>query len=172
MSEEIITALFVAGFGFIAFTIGQCFIELILKPVKELKSLIGQIAGAILYHLNYWKRYIEEKEGRRKNNKSNTDNKDKIFSSEGDIFLKLASELVARKKTVWLYCCSAKLFRLPKEADILESRDNLIRLAYSMHYADEFEKKEKFAQEIVRLLKIEKEATVESAAMGIKPLEQ
>ena len=122
----VLTSSFTVLGGILVFVVGRIIEKFAIEPIHEQSKLIGEIADSLIFYADL---YSNPGSGQREQ----MDEAKKVLREQ-------ASQLIARNNMIpcykfWRYL---SLGHLPKRADIIEARKNLIGLSNSIHRGDPY----------------------------------
>jgi hypothetical protein len=116
---ELVTVFLTVFSGVVTYIVGQLVLKLLIEPVQDLKKTIGMISYAIL------------ERGSVISNPCNSTNA--VMDDTARELKKLAAHLRAHLSLIPCYPRSARIFRLPSQANIDQAMRNLIGLSNGIH---------------------------------------
>jgi hypothetical protein len=112
--------------GIIIYVGGEIFVKIVIDPVQELKRVIADIAFKLIHYSHVYK--VSSAEAAPAEAGHETIDPEKLEQA-ADEYRKLASMLNASYRLVPIYAFAKILFWLPKEADIIDARNELIEMS-------------------------------------------
>jgi hypothetical protein len=107
--------------GVVTYVLGQLAVKLVIDPVQEMKRTIGQIAHALIEHANViGNPGVPSRE---------------VMDASSKHLRSLSSQLQSHVYLVPGYQTTARVFGLPRQANVLEATGLLIGLSNSLHRA-------------------------------------
>lgn len=101
-------------------------VKIVIDPVQELKRVIADIAFKLIHYSHVFK--LASDEGKPEEAAEKTIGRDKLEQA-ADEYRKLASMLNAGFRLVPFYPFARAAFFLPREADIIDARNDLIEMS-------------------------------------------
>jgi hypothetical protein len=123
---EIAIVFYIIIAGVIIFVVGEIIVKIVIDPVQELKRVIADIAFKLIHYSHVYKIAPSQDASREDAQKSVDPEK---LEQAADEYRKLASMLNAGYRLVPFYAIAKLLFFLPKEADIIDARNELIEMS-------------------------------------------
>ena len=123
---DIVIVFYIIIAGVIIYVLGEIIVKIIIDPVQELKRVIADIAFKLIHYSHVFK--LSSAEGTSAEAAEKTISQDKLEQA-ADEYRKLASMLNAGFRLVPFYPFARIVFFLPKEADIIDARNELIEMS-------------------------------------------
>lgn len=125
---EIAIVFYIIIAGVIIYVAGQIIVKIVIDPVQELKRVIADIAFKLIYYSHVYR--IAPSGGEDASGKEAQRSVDpEKLEQAADEYRKLASMLNAGYRLVPFYAIAKLLFFLPREADIIEARNELLEMS-------------------------------------------
>jgi len=123
---EIAIVFYIILAGVIIYVLGEIIVKIVIDPVQELKRVIADIAFKLIHYSHVFKLSTAEDAPDEASGK--TIDREKLEQA-ADEYRKLASMLNAGFRLVPFYPLIRVLFFLPREADIIDARNELIEMS-------------------------------------------
>ena len=123
---EIAIVFYIILAGVIIYVLGEIIVKIVIDPVQELKRVIADIAFKLIHYSHVFKLSTAEDTSEEASEK--TIDREKLEQA-ADEYRKLASMLNAGFRLVPFYPLIRVLFFLPREADIIDARNELIEMS-------------------------------------------
>jgi cell shape-determining protein MreC len=123
---EIAIVFYIILAGVIIYVLGEIVVKIVIDPVQELKRVIADIAFKLIHYSHVFKLSTAEDTSEEASEK--TIDREKLEQA-ADEYRKLASMLNAGFRLVPFYAFARVLFFLPREADIIDARNELIEMS-------------------------------------------
>ena len=123
---EIAIVFYIILAGVIIYVLGEIIVKIVIDPVQELKRVIADIAFKLIHYSHVFKLSTAEDTSEEASEK--TIDREKLEQA-ADEYRKLASMLNAGFCLVPFYPLIRVLFFLPREADIIDARNELIEMS-------------------------------------------
>ena len=125
---EIAIVFYIILAGVIIYVAGQIIVKIVIDPVQELKRVIADIAFKLIHYSHVYRIAPSgDEEASGEEAQKNID--PEKLEQAADEYRKLASMLNAGYRLVPFYTIAKLLFFLPKEADIIDARNELIEMS-------------------------------------------
>jgi hypothetical protein len=125
---EIVIVFYIILAGVIIYVAGQVIVKIVIDPVQELKRVIADTAFKLIHYSHVYRIAPSgEEDASREEAQSRVD--PEKLEAVADEYRKLASMLNAGYHLVPFYAITKLLFFLPKEADIIDARNELIEMS-------------------------------------------
>ena len=131
---EIVMVFYIILAGVIIYVAGQITVKIVLDPVQELKRVIAEIAFKLIYYSHVYRIAPSEDTDTAGGGDQRNVDSDKLEQA-ADEYRKLASMLNAGYRLVPFYAIAKLLFFLPKEADLIEARNELLEMSEEIYAA-------------------------------------
>jgi len=125
---EIAIVFYIILAGVIIYVAGQIIVKLVIDPVQELKRVIADIAFKLIYYSHVYRIAPSGEEDASGEEEQRRVDPEKLEQA-ADEYRKLASMLNAGYRLVPFYAIAKLLFFLPKQADIIEARNELLEMS-------------------------------------------
>jgi hypothetical protein len=125
---EIAIVFYIIIAGVIIYVAGEIIVKIVIDPVQELKRVISDIAFKLIHYSHVYKIAPSGEEGAFGAGEKRSVDPEKLEQA-ADEYRKLASMLNAGYRLVPFYAIAKLLFFLPKEADIIEARNELLGMS-------------------------------------------
>jgi hypothetical protein len=125
---EIAIVFYIILAGVIIYVAGQIIVKIVIDPVQELKRVIADIAFKLIHYSHVYRIAASGEEGTSAEEAQTTVDPEKLEEAANE-YRKLASMLNAGYHLVPFYTIARLLFFLPKEADIIDARNELIEMS-------------------------------------------
>ena len=125
---EIAIVFYIILAGVIIYVAGQIIVKLVIDPVQELKRVIADIAFKLIYYSHVYRIAPSGDEGASGEEAQKSIDPEKLEQA-ADEYRKLASMLNSGYRLVPFFKIAKLLFFLPKEADIIEARNELLEMS-------------------------------------------
>ena len=125
---EIAMVFYIILAGVIIYVAGQIIVKIIIDPVQELKRVIADIAFKLIYYSHVY-RIAPSADGSASGEDAQRNIAPEKLEQAADEYRKLASMLNAGYRLVPFYAVAKLLFFLPKEADLIEARNELLEMS-------------------------------------------
>jgi hypothetical protein len=125
---EIAIVFYIILAGVIIYVAGQIIVKIVIDPVQELKRVISDIAFKLIYYSHVYRiapSGEEDASGQEEQRRADPEK----MEQAADEYRKLASMLNAGYRLVPFYTISKLLFFLPREADIIDARNELLEMS-------------------------------------------
>ena len=125
---EIAIVFYIILAGVIIYVAGQIIVKLVIDPVQELKRVIADIAFKLIYYSHVYRiapSVDEDASGEEEQRRVDPEK----LEQAADEYRKLASMLNAGYRLVPFYAIAKLLFFLPREADLIEARNELLEMS-------------------------------------------
>lgn len=123
---EIAIVFYIILAGVIIYVLGEIIVKIVIDPVQELKRVIADIAFKLIHYSHVFKLSTAEDPSEAASEK--TIDREKLEQA-ADEYRKLASMLNAGFRLVPFYTFARVMFFLPREADIIDARNELIEMS-------------------------------------------
>jgi len=123
---EIAIVFYIILAGVIIYVLGEIIVKIVIDPVQELKRVIADIAFKLIHYSHVFK--LSSAEDTPDEASEKTIDREKLEQA-ADEYRKLASMLNAGFRLVPFYALIRVLFFLPREADIIDARNELIEMS-------------------------------------------
>lgn len=123
---EIAIVFYIILAGIIIYVLGEIMVKIVIDPVQELKRVIADIAFKLIYYSHVFKVSSSDDSAGQAEEKEIDSEKLEEVANE---YRKLASLLNASYRLIPFYPLAKILFFLPKEADIIEARNELVEMS-------------------------------------------
>jgi hypothetical protein len=123
---EIVIVFYIILAGVIIYVLGEIIVKIVIDPVQELKRVIADIAFKLILYSHVFKL---SSSGDSDAATRGTEIAPEKLEQAADEYRKLASMLNAGFRLVPFYPLARVVFFLPKEADILDARNELIEMS-------------------------------------------
>lgn len=123
---EIAIVFYIILAGVIIYVLGEIIVKIVIDPVQELKRVIADIAFKLIHYSHVFKLSTAEDPSEAASEK--TIGREKLEQA-ADEYRKLASMLNAGFRLVPFYSFARVMFFLPREADIIDARNELIEMS-------------------------------------------
>jgi hypothetical protein len=123
---EIAIVFYIILAGVIIYVLGEIIVKIVIDPVQELKRVIADIAFKLIHYSHVFKLSTAADTSEEASEK--TIDREKLEQA-ADEYRKLASMLNAGFRLVPFYPLIRVLFFLPREADIIDARNELIEMS-------------------------------------------
>ena len=110
----------------IIYVLGEIIVKIVIDPVQELKRVIADIAFKLIHYSHVFKLSTAADTSEEASEKTIDQEK---LEQAADEYRKLASMLNAGFRLVPFYPLIRVLFFLPREADIIDARNELIEMS-------------------------------------------
>ena len=125
---EIAIVFYIILAGVIIYVAGQIIVKIVIDPVQELKRVIADIAFKLIHYSHVYRISPSGDEEASGEEAQKSIDPEKLEQA-ADEYRKLASMLNAGYRLVPFYTIAKLLFFLPKEADIIDARNELIEMS-------------------------------------------
>ncbi len=125
---EIAMVFYIILAGVIIYVAGQIIVKIVIDPVQELKRVIAEIAFKLIYYSHVYRIAPSGEEGASGEEAQRSVDPQKLEQA-ADEYRKLASMLNAGYRLVPFYSIAKLLFFLPREADLIEARNELLEMS-------------------------------------------
>ena len=125
---EIAIVFYIILAGVIIYVAGQIIVKIVIDPVQELKRVIADIAFKLIHYSHVYRIASSGDEEASGEEAQKSIDPEKLEQA-ADEYRKLASMLNAGYRLVPFYTIAKLLFFLPKEADIIDARNELIEMS-------------------------------------------
>ena len=125
---EIAIVFYIILAGVIIYVAGQIIVKIVIDPVQELKRVIADIAFKLIHYSHVY-RIAPSGDVDASGEKAQKSVDPEKLEEAADEYRKLASMLNAGYRLVPFYAIAKLLFFLPKEADIIDARNELIDMS-------------------------------------------
>ena len=123
---EIAIVFYIILAGVIIYVLGEIIVKIVIDPVQELKRVIADIAFKLIHYSHVFKLSSSGDLDAAAGGKEIAPEK---LEQAADEYRKLASMLNAGFRLVPFYPFARVVFFLPKEADIIDARNELIEMS-------------------------------------------
>jgi hypothetical protein len=123
---EIAIVFYIILAGVIIYVLGEIMVKIVIDPVQELKRVIADIAFKLIHYSHVFKLSSSDDSEAATGEKEIVPEK---LEQAADEYRKLASMLNAAYRLVPSYPFARVVFFLPREADIIDARNDLIEMA-------------------------------------------
>ena len=123
---EIAIVFYIILAGLIIYILGEIIVKIVIDPVQELKRVIADTAFKLIHYSHVFKLSAAADASQEASEK--TVDREKLEQA-ADEYRKLASMLNAGLRLVPYYPFARVVFLLPKEADIIDARNELIEMS-------------------------------------------
>jgi hypothetical protein len=123
---EIAIVFYIILAGVIIYVLGEIMVKIVIDPVQELKRVIADIAFKLIHYSHVFKLSSSDDSEAATGEKEIAPEK---LEQAADEYRKLASMLNAAYRLVPSYPFARVVFFLPREADIIDARNDLIEMA-------------------------------------------
>jgi hypothetical protein len=123
---EIAIVFYIILAGVIIYVLGEIMVKIVIDPVQELKRVIADIAFKLIHYSHVFKLSSSDDSEAATGKKEIAPEK---LEQAADEYRKLASMLNAAYRLVPSYPFARVVFFLPREADIIDARNDLIEMA-------------------------------------------
>jgi hypothetical protein len=123
---EIAIVFYIILAGVIIYVLGEIVVKIVIDPVQELKRVIADIAFKLIHYSHVFK--LSSAEDTSDEASEKTIDRERLEQA-ADEYRKLASMLNAGFRLVPFYPLARVLFFLPREADIIDARNELIEMS-------------------------------------------
>lgn len=123
---EIAIVFYIILAGVIIYVLGEIIVKIVIDPVQELKRVIADIAFKLIHYSHVFKLSSSEDSDPATGEKEIAPEK---LEQAADEYRKLASMLNAGFRLVPFFPFARVVFFLPKEADIIDARNELIEMS-------------------------------------------
>ena len=123
---EIAIVFYIILAGVIIYVLGEILVKIVIDPVQELKRVIADIAFKLIHYSHVFKLSSSGDSDAAGGGKEIAPEK---LEQAADEYRKLASMLNAGFRLVPFYPLARIVFFLPKEADIIDARNELIEMS-------------------------------------------
>ena len=131
---EIAIVFYIIIAGVIIYVAGEIIVKIVIDPVQELKRVIADIALKLI-HYSYVYRIAPSGGEDASEEKAEKHVEPEKLEQAADEYRKLASMLNAGYRLVPFYAIAKLLFFLPREADIIEARNELLEMSQEIFAA-------------------------------------
>jgi len=125
---EIAIVFYIIIAGVIIYVAGQIIVKIVIDPVQELKRIIADIAFKLIYYSHVYRIAPSVDEDASGEEAQRSVDPEKLEQA-ADEYRKLASMLNAGYRLVPFYAIAKLLFFLPREADLIEARNELLEMS-------------------------------------------
>ena len=125
---DIVVVFYIILAGVIIYVAGQIIVKIAIDPVQELKRVIADIAFKLIYYSHVYRVTPSVDEDASAEEEQSRVDQEKLEQA-ADEYRKLASMLNAGYRLVPFYTIAKLLFFLPREADIIEARNELLEMS-------------------------------------------
>ena len=125
---EIALVFYIILAGIIIYVAGQVIVKIVIDPVQELKRVIADIAFKLIYYSHVF-RIAPSGDTQAAEEDAQRDVDPDKLEQAADEYRKLASMLNAGYRLVPFYAIAKLLFFLPREADLMEARNELLEMS-------------------------------------------
>jgi hypothetical protein len=125
---EIVIVFYIIIAGVIIYVAGEIIVKIVIDPVQELKRVIADIALKLI-HYSYVYRIAPSGDVDASGEEVQKSVDSEKLEQAADEYRKLASMLNAGYRLVPFYAIAKLLFFLPKEADIIDARNELLEMS-------------------------------------------
>jgi hypothetical protein len=125
---EIAIVFYIIIAGVIIYVAGEIIVKIVIDPVQELKRVIADIALKLI-HYSYVYRIAPSGDVDASGEEVQKSIDSEKLEQAADEYRKLASMLNAGYRLVPFYAIAKLLFFLPKEADIIDARNELLEMS-------------------------------------------
>ncbi len=125
---EIAIVFYIIIAGVIIYVAGEIIVKIVIDPVQELKRVIADIALKLI-HYSYVYRIAPSGDVDASGEEVQKSVDSEKLEQAADEYRKLASMLNAGYRLVPFYAIAKLLFFLPKEADIIDARNELLEMS-------------------------------------------
>jgi hypothetical protein len=123
---NIVIAFYIILIGVIIYVLGQIITKIVIDPVQELKRVIADVAFKLIHYSHVFRLSSAEETPQATANKTIAR---EDLEKTADEYRKLASMLNAAYRLVPFYPLARFVFLLPREADIVDARNDLIEMS-------------------------------------------
>ena len=123
---DIVIVFYIILAGVIIYVLGEIMVKILIDPVQELKRVIADIAFKLIHYSHVFKLSSSDDSDAATGKKEIAPER---LEQAADEYRKLASMLNAGFRLVPFYPFARVVFFLPKEADIIDARNELIEMA-------------------------------------------
>ena len=123
---DIVIVFYIVLAGVIIYVLGEIVVKIVIDPVQELKRIIADIAFKLIHYSHVFK--LSSAEDVSGEAAEKTIDREKLEQA-ADEYRKLASMLNAGLRLVPFYSIARIVFFLPREADVIEARNELIEMS-------------------------------------------
>lgn len=125
---EIAIVFYIIIAGVIIYVAGEIIVKLVIDPVQELKRVIADIAFKLIHYSHVY-RIAPSGDVDASGEEAQKSVDPEKLEQAADEYRKLASMLNAGYRLVPFYAIAKLLFFLPREADIIEARNELLEMS-------------------------------------------
>jgi hypothetical protein len=125
---EIAIVFYIIIAGVIIYVAGEIIVKIVIDPVQELKRVIADIAFKLIHYSHVY-RIAPSGDGDASGEEAQKRVDPEKLEQAADEYRKLASMLNAGYRLVPFYAIAKLLFFLPREADIIEARNELLEMS-------------------------------------------
>ena len=125
---EIAIVFYIIIAGVIIYVAGEIIVKIVIDPVQEFKRVIADIAFK-LFHYSHVYRIAPSRDVDASGAEAQKSIDPEKLEQAADEYRKLASMLNAGYRLVPFYAIAKLLFFLPREADIIEARNELLEMS-------------------------------------------
>jgi len=125
---EIAIVFYIIIAGVIIYVAGEIIVKIVIDPVQELKRVIADIAFK-LFHYSHVYRIAPSRDVDASGAEAQKSIDPEKLEQAANEYRKLASMLNAGYRLVPFYAIAKLLFFLPREADIIEARNELLEMS-------------------------------------------
>jgi hypothetical protein len=151
---EIALVFYIIVAGVIIYVAGQIIVKIVIDPVQELKRVIAEIAFKLIYYSHVYRvTSTGDEEASKEEAQKGVDSEN--LEQAADEYRKLASMLNAGYRLVPFYAIARLLFFLPKEADIIETRNALLEMSEEIFAAPKsfvIAEKRKYIEKLLKVI--------------------
>jgi hypothetical protein len=128
MVMEIVMVFYIILAGVIIYVAGQIIIKIVIDPVQELKRVISDIAFKLIYYSHVYRITPSGEEDASEQKAQRSIDPEKLEQA-ADEYRKLASMLNSGYRLVPFYTIAKLMFFLPREAEIIAARNELLEMS-------------------------------------------
>ncbi len=125
---EIAIVFYIIIAGVIIYVAGEIIVKIVIDPVQELKRVIADIAFKLIHYSHVY-RIAPSRDVDASGAEAQKSIDPEKLEQAADEYRKLASMLNAGYRLVPFYAIAKLLFFLPREADIIEARNELLEMS-------------------------------------------
>jgi hypothetical protein len=125
---EIAIVFYIILSGVIIYVAGQIIVKIVIDPVQELKRVIADIAFKLIHYSHVY-RIAPSGDPDASGEEEQKGVDPEKLEQASDEYRKLASMLNAGYRLVPFYAVAKLLFFLPKEADLIDARNELMEMS-------------------------------------------
>ncbi|MCK5203060.1 MAG: hypothetical protein KAR15_04270, partial [Desulfobacterales bacterium] len=125
---EIAIVFYIIIAGVIIYVAGEIIVKIVIDPVQELKRVIADIAFKLIHYSHVYRIAPSGDVDASGEEVQKSVDSEKLEQA-ADEYRKLASMLNAGYRLVPFYAIAKLLFFLPKEADIIDARNELLEMS-------------------------------------------